>query len=515
MVRLSAAAQGSTAHRAKPSKDKEEDDAPHSEVLGLVPTGWYPTGVTTSHDGKLWYIVNAKSPTGPSSGWCQHVDPKTQLCRSDNPGLDPKHINDFDVMEIANQQTEQLEKSGLLTMPVPPPLELARLTQQVAHNNHMDQPAQTAADEKLFVFLQAHIKHVIYIMKENRSYDQILGDLEVGNGDRRLALFPDKITPNHHSIARNFVTLDNALVSGEGSVQGYQWTVSAQTTDHNERNEPLDYVGRGAWEGYGSNRTINGSYATSQQRAKELSISPRDPNILPGAHDVNAPDGPYASEGKGFLWDAALQKGLTIRNWGFAPDATWMFGLFDKRMPVAYQAREPFKQGTRIFWSANASLRPFSDPYYRTFFFGYPDFWREREWEREFTEFAAKKSAPALMLMWLGGDHMGHFDIALDGVNTPETQVADNDYALGRILDAVAHSPFANDTLVVSIEDDAWDGADHVDSHRTVVLFAGVYVKRHVVVSTRYTTVNVVKTIEQVSRHRAYRSERRACRPHV
>jgi DNA-binding beta-propeller fold protein YncE len=100
--------------------------------------------------------------------------------------------------------------------------------------------------------------------------------------------------------------------------------------------------------------------------------------------------------------------------------------------------------------------------------------------------------------MWLGGDHMGHFDVALDGVNTPETQVADNDYALGRIVDAVSKSPFADDTLIISIEDDAWDGADHVDSHRTVALFVGPYVKQRAVVSTRYTTVNVVKTIEEV-----------------
>jgi hypothetical protein len=102
------------------------------------------------------------------------------------------------------------------------------------------------------------------------------------------------------------------------------------------------------------------------------------------------------------------------------------------------------------------------------------------------------------MLMWLGGDHTGLYDRALDGVDTPETQVADNDYALGQVIEAVANSPFAKDTLIVSIEDDAWDGADHVDAHRTVALFAGPYVRRHAVVSTRYTTVSVVKTIEEV-----------------
>jgi DNA-binding beta-propeller fold protein YncE len=128
----------------------------------------------------------------------------------------------------------------------------------------------------------------------------------------------------------------------------------------------------------------------------------------------------------------------------------------------------------------------------------YADYWHAKEWKREFAEFSAAKAAPNLMVMWLGNDHFGSFDKALDGVNTPETQMADNDYALGQVIEAVANSPFANDTLIVSIEDDAWDGTDHVDSHRTVALLAGPYVRQHAVVSTRYTTVSVVKTIEEV-----------------
>jgi hypothetical protein len=127
-----------------------------------------------------------------------------------------------------------------------------------------------------------------------------------------------------------------------------------------------------------------------------------------------------------------------------------------------------------------------------------PDYWKLQEWKREFAAFAAAKSAPNLMLMQLGNDHMGDYERAIDGVNTPETQVADNDYALGLLIETVAHSPFASDTLVIALEDDPGFGLDHVDGQRSFVLFAGPYLGRHTLVSTRYTTVSVVKTIEEI-----------------
>jgi DNA-binding beta-propeller fold protein YncE len=141
---------------------------------------------------------------------------------------------------------------------------------------------------------------------------------------------------------------------------------------------------------------------------------------------------------------------------------------------------------------------PYTDPYFLPINTAYPDFWRVQEWKREFAEFVRAGSLPNLSMMWLANDHTGATNTAIDGVNTPETQVADNDYALGTIVETVANSPFANDTLVVVIEDDAWTGADHVEAHRTVCLFVGPYVRQHAVVSTRYTTVSVVKTIEEI-----------------
>src|SRR5581483_11698175 len=125
-------------------------------------------------------------------------------------------------LRTRGQTVLQLQRGGLLSMPAPPPLELARLTKQVARNNGFDRPDKTADDERLFAFLKAHIKHVIYVIKENRTYDQILGDLEIGNGDPRLALFGSAITPNQHALSRGFVTLDNFLASGEGSWTGWQ-----------------------------------------------------------------------------------------------------------------------------------------------------------------------------------------------------------------------------------------------------------------------------------------------------
>ena len=481
VVRLSNRAMGVMATRRKSrDRDNDGDDPPsdldRSAVIGLVPTGWYPTSVAIAKDGKTWYVVNGKGEPGPNMRGCrQSPNPSQVDCRG------------------ANQFIFQLEKAGLLTLPAPAPLELARLTKIVAHNDHFDQPEISAEDKHLFSFLRAHIKHIIYIIKENRSYDQILGDLETGNGDPRLTLFPEKLTPNHHALARGFVTLDNWLVSGEVSWTGWDWSVSAQTNDYRERQEPLTSAGRGLdGEQTGFNRNINVGLATGKDRHAENPVFPSDPDILPGERDVAAPDGPDGDEGKGHIWDAALRQGLSLRNWGF-----WGENRAYGKPPNPL-VRDPYAQKLRVFFPTKSALAPFSDPYYLDFAPNFPDYWRVQEWKREFAGFAAKNFAPSLMLVRLGNDHFGAFASAIDGVNTPETQMADNDYALGLIVEAVAHSPFAKDTLVISVEDDACDGPDHVDAHRSVALFAGPYVRQHAVVPTRYTTVSVVRTIEEI-----------------
>jgi DNA-binding beta-propeller fold protein YncE len=476
-------------------EDRDEDDAKmvaeQSEVVALVPTGWYPTGVATSKDGGTWYVINGKSETGANGCSTTPAD-----CVSLGSGTaDPGHRsrNGGAVLLLQQHFVWQLEKAGFLSFPAPAREDLARLTRQVAMNDHFDRPHEHARERRLFAFLHSRIHHVIYIIKENRSYDQVLGDLDSANGDPRLTFFPDRGSPNHHAIARQFVTLDNFLVSGEVSWSGWDWSVSAQTNDFRERHEPLTLAKRGMeGEDTGFNRNINLSYATSVERHAEREISPTDPDILPGERDVAAPDGPGGKEGRGYLWDMTLERGLTLRNWGF-------FG--ENRADHVQNAsllRTPYAQKTQVFFATKSALRPYSDPYFYDFGPAYPDFWRVQEWKREFAQFVAKGSAPNLMLIRLGNDHFGSFDRAIDGVDTVETQMADNDYALGLILETVARGPFAKDTLVISVEDDACDGPDHVDAHRSIALFAGPYVRQRAVVSKRYTTVSVVKTIEQI-----------------
>jgi hypothetical protein len=160
--------------------------------------------------------------------------------------------------------------------------------------------------------------------------------------------------------------------------------------------------------------------------------------------------------------------------------------------------REPFKDQHKVFYVDKAALMPVTDPYYWGFNQALADYWRFKEWEREFDGFAAKGQAPAFMMVRLPHDHTGSFAQGLDGINSVETELADNDYAVGLLVQKVAASPFAKDTLIFVIEDDAQDGPDHMDAHRSIAFVAGPYVRRAAVVSQRYTTVNMLKTIEEV-----------------
>ena len=251
-------------------------------MVGLIPTGWYPTGVAMRGDGQQIYVVNGKSEPGPN----------VRNCRGDAAVA-------ADTCRGSNHYVWQLEKAGFLTVPTPSPVVLGQLTRQVAENNRFlarPDPAQV----ETMAFLKSHIKHVIYIVKENRTYDQILGDLTPGNGEPRLTLFPQPVTPNHHDLARRFVTLDNFMDSGESSNTGWNWSVAARTTDFTEREAPVNYAARGLqYDQEGSNRNVNMAYATSAERRKANPVSPADPDILPQIRDVAAPDGANGAEGLG------------------------------------------------------------------------------------------------------------------------------------------------------------------------------------------------------------------------
>jgi DNA-binding beta-propeller fold protein YncE len=490
VVKLSDRAAGLKAP-AKPHRDKDgdgdDDDAPktaaRSEVVGLIPTGWYPTAVAVRPDGRQLYVVNGKSNAGPNPGACRDSLEIDRAARAK--------------CGATNSYVWQLEKAGFLTLPAPSPAELGRLTRQVAVNNHFPGTQDTKAAEATMAFLRQHIRHVIYIVKENRTYDQVLGDLEVGNGDPKLAVFGKAITPNLHAIAGQFVDLDNFLDSGESSNTGWNWTTAGRTNDWTEREAPVNYAGRGLqYDQEGDNRNLNVGFATTAERQKANPLGPSDPNMLPGARDVAAPDGPGGDAGTGYIWDGAMRAGLSVRNWGFYGDLS----LYEKDAGK-YQTpkeREPWKSKTVVFVPAKASLMAVTDPYFRGFDQAFPDYWRFKEWEREFDGFVASGKAPNLMMVRLPHDHTGDFADGIDGINTVEAELADNDYAVGLLVEKVAKSPFGKDTLIFVVEDDAQDGPDHVDAHRAPAYVVGPYVRQHAVVSSRQTTVSLLRTIEDV-----------------
>ena len=450
-----------------------------AEVQGLVPTGWYPSAVAASRDGRRVFVVNRKSPPGPNPQGCA---PKLAVQRSQP-----------DACGSANQYIYQLEKAGLLQFPALDARSLARTTLQVADNIGLNAGPARAAAEARMAPLRARIKHVIFVIKENRTYDQVLGDLEIGNGDPSLAILGARLSPNHHAIARRFVTLDDFYDSGEQSSTGWTWSTAARTPDLLEKTAPVNYAHRGlAYEAEETDRFVATQQTPAERRAANPALSV-DPDLLPGPALLTAPDGDRDDEeGQGFLWDAAIRAGLSVRNYGFS-DAS----IYDAAKPGAVPlVREPAKAGVRIYTPGDRLLASRSDPYFRGFDQKMPDYWRALEWRREFDKADAAGTLPALTLLRLSHDHFGDFKEAIDGVNTVETEMADNDYAVGLVLEAVSQSRAAGSTVVFVIEDDAQNGADHVDARRSVALVAGAFVRRGALVSTRYTTVSVLRTIE-------------------
>ena len=451
----------------------------NSQVIGLIPTGWYPNSVSVSGDGQTLYIVNGKSAAGP---------------------------NPQEETASANQYIWQLTKAGFQTVPVPEEDDLEQLTAKVLEN---DRFFGELTDEQQETMAQLHkkIHHVIYIIKENRTYDQILGDLEVGNGDPNLTMYPEANTPNLHSIARNFVDFDNFYDTSDVSGDGWPWSTSARTTDVIEKEIPVNYGAHGglANESEGTNRNINvGIGDIAQRTAADPALvvtGPNftpDPNLLPGTANVAAPDGDDNQPGEGYLWNSALKAGLTVRDYGFFIDIVRyvappsLGGLPEIPSPAT------LNPPVQVAYSTNAALSPYTDPYFRGFDQSFPDYFLYTEWKREFDGYVTSGNLPNLTLLRLPHDHMGNFSTAINGVNTPELQVADNDYAVGLVASAVAKSPYAKDTLIFVIEDDAQDGADHVDAHRSIAFVLGPYVKQGYVDSSRYNTVSMVRTIEDI-----------------
>ena len=455
-----------------------------SRVIGLIPTGWYPHSVSDSADARRLFIANGKSVPGPDEGACR-----------DTLSTDPNALNPC---RSNNQYVLQLEKGGLLSFPIPSGRALAELTRQVGVNNHFV-GQRDPYGEQLMEFLRNRIHHVIYIIKENRTYDQVLGDLEVGNGDPDLTVFPEAISPNHHELARQFVTLDAFFDSGEVSGVGWNWTTAARTTDIIEKTQFINYAGRGVtydWEG--TNRNINVGLETVAERQKLQPSTPDDPDLLPGAIDDASPDAPDKSQAD-YLWDTAIRRygPSAVRNYGCYGDlGRYTLPETDPFWPQIVP--DPYDKGIQQFFPTKASLLDNTDVYFRGYDQKNADYYNFKEWEREFDIYVDKGSLPPLELVRFPHDHFGAFTTAKYRVDTPEKQMADNDYAIALLIEKVSHSPYADDTLIFIIEDDAQDGPDHVDAHRSIAYVVGPYVRQGTLVSRPYNTVNMLRTIEEV-----------------
>ena len=285
------------------------------------------------------------------------------------------------------------------------------------------------------------IKYCLYILKENRTYDQVLGDLPQGNGDPSLCLFPEAVTPNHHALAREFVLLDNFYVESEVSADGHEWSMGAYATDFVEKSWPLSY----------------GHYARGKI--------------------------PYPSEGKfavampasGYLWDRAREAGVTYRSYG----------------EFAENGRTPADPAT----TRVASLIGHIDPGFRAWDMDYPDVQRAERFISELKRFEAEGDMPRLQIMRLPNDHT--YGTAA-GKLTPRAMVADNDLALGMLVEAVSKSKFWPQTAIFVVEDDAQNGPDHVDAHRTIAYVISPYVRRGGVDSTMYSTCSLLRTMELI-----------------
>ncbi|HKE31845.1 MAG TPA: hypothetical protein VKD65_08980, partial [Candidatus Angelobacter sp.] len=334
-------------------------DIDDSSVVGLIPTGWYPNSISLNRDGSVLYVVNGKGSAGPNPKGCRNSMETKSTCAS------------------GNQYILQLTKGGFLSLPRPTTTELKELTAQVARNNHFAANQSEPVTAPIFSFLRSKIRHVIYIVKENRTYDQVLGDLEKGNGDPSLTLFKEPIAPNHHELARQFVTLDNFFDSGEVSGNGWNWSTAARATDNVEKTIAINYAKRGFNYDYqGLNRNINTAVAGVEQRKAmnpAMAGLPDAEDQLPGTADVAAPDGPEDESGAGYLWDSALRAGLTVRNYGFFCDDS-RYEEPASSPAVIPLLHDPAAGGTRVAFPASPHLLEFTDPYFRSFDQRFPDY---------------------------------------------------------------------------------------------------------------------------------------------
>jgi YVTN family beta-propeller protein len=403
-----------------------------SNVAGFIPVAWYPASLALSPDKQSLYVGSAKGvasyanlhgPTSPlaKEGAPDSGDRDSHVARLQRGSVSvvpltnlKSEIKDFTRRSMANSpyNDEMLAKAR-------PP---------------QSGPSIVPRD----VGAGSPIKHVIYIIKENRTYDQVFGDLPQGNGDPRLCIFGRNVTPNHHKIAEEFVLLDNLYCDAEVSVDGHSWSNSAYATDFNEKKWPPRY----------------------------------------GGHSANV-NGPGDTPSSGHLWDLAATKGLTYRSYGEAADrvseGTEMVARGGTAALIGHVSPKYLRGVLRDTENMKVFLAEF-DAY-----------------EKNYDSLDANKRLPNYIVMSLGEDHTRG---TTPGAHTPIACVANNDWALAQLVERVSHSKYWPETAIFVIEDDAQNGSDHVDARRTVGLVISPYTKRKFVDSTMYTTSSMVRTIE-------------------
>ena len=408
-------------------------DAKSAKPLGFIPTGWYPTSVRFNKLDKTLYVSNGKG----------------MISKPNRSGANPNLPFDKNTLEYIGS----LFRGTLSAIPVPTPDTMAKHSKMAydcspllkdfaarSEGVEADNPIPKKLGDK------SPIKYVIYCIKENRTYDQVFGDIKEGNGEPELCLFPEAITPNHHKLAREFVLLDNTYVDGEVSADGHEWSMGAYATDFVEKIWPLSYRG-----------------------------SPKGTFGYPSEGALDFPARPAG----GYLWDRAKEANVTYRSYG-----EWIAN--GKK-----NADGTFEDGKATV----PALEGHFDPKFRGYDLDYTDVNRAERFNAEIQRFEALGDMPRLQIMKLPNDHTFGTRV---GKPTPTAQVADNDLALGMVVEAVSKSKFWKETAIFVIEDDAQNGPDHVDAHRVVSLVISPYTKRKHVDSTLYSTTSFLRTMELI-----------------
>ncbi len=398
-------------------------DPLQSSSLGFIPTGWYPTCVRTI--GKTLYVTNGK-------GFSSFPNPK-----GPNPIVKQTKAAYQEGEEDNDQYIGGLMKGTMSMIMTPGQVRLQQYTKQVYQNSPYTKEREKMAEGEpgnpipQRIGDPSPIKYVFYIIKENRTYDQVLGDMSAGNGDTSLCLFPEEITPNHHALARNFVLLDNFYVDAEVSADGHNWSTAAYANDFTEKTWVTSYGGRG------------GDY------------------VYEGQNRTAWPKG-------GFIWDHCKRAGITYRTYGeFADD---------------YKANIP-------------AIEDHYCPYYTSWDTSVKDTTRVSQWKQDFDSLVNANALPHLNTLRLINDHTDGFS---KGAYTPFAHIADNDLAFGLFIEHLSKSPVWKESAVFVLEDDAQNGADHVDAHRSIAFVVSPYTKRNFVDHTMYSTNSMLRTMELI-----------------